>query len=140
MNDRMTASAKNAGLEFHLEKAIPTNSFDAHRLLQLARKLGHADQAEETLFSAYLTEGKDIADPDTLKELAAQIGLPPQDVQQLFETDAFTTEVRADEEAAYQIAVQGVPFFLINGKYTVSGAQPSEYFLEALNQVWNNLQ
>ena len=136
MNERMTASARSAGLEFQLDKAIPTNSFDAHRLLQLSRKHGKQDRAEEILFSAYLTEGKDIADPNTLKDLAALIGLPEKEVQQIFETDAFTSEVRDDEEAAYQLSIQGVPFFLIDEKFAVSGAQPSEHFLEVLNQVW----
>ena len=136
MNDRMTASARSAGLEFHLEKAIPTNSFDAHRLLQLARKHGLEDHAEEILFAAYLTEGKDIADPKTLKELAARMGLPPNEVQQIFETDIFAAEVRADEEAAYQISIQGVPFFLMEEKFALSGAQPSDSFLEALREVW----
>lgn len=136
MNARMTASARDAGLVFHLDKAIPTNSFDAHRLLQLSRKHEKGDRAEEILFSAYLCEGKDIADPKTLKELAAKIELPEAEVQKLFDTDAFSAEVRANEEAAYQIGVQGVPFFLFDEKYAVSGAQPSEHFLQVLTQAW----
>jgi predicted DsbA family dithiol-disulfide isomerase len=136
MNQQMTENAKRAGLEFHLDQAIPTNSFDAHRLIQLAKEQGFADRAEETLFAAYLTQGLDIADHATLLRLAVEIGLDPAEVQQMLSTDQFSQNVREDEEQAYEIGIQGVPFFLFEEKYTISGAQPSENFLQALQQIW----
>jgi predicted DsbA family dithiol-disulfide isomerase len=136
MNNQVTAMAREVGLSYQLDQAVPANTFSAHRLTHLAQKHGLQDQAEERLFSAYFTEGKNIQDTETLVQLAQEIGLPETEIRQMLAGDAFTQEVRRDIYEARQIGVRGVPFFVLNEKYGISGAQPTEVFLQALNQVW----
>ena len=92
--------------------------------------------AEERLFKAYFTEGRHLADPGTLKELGSDIGLPAAEVEALFKSDAFTREVRTDEQEANELGVTGVPFFLLDRRLAVSGAQSAATFLGALQQAW----
>jgi predicted DsbA family dithiol-disulfide isomerase len=136
MLDNMTQNAKAAGLDFHFEKAILANSFNAHRLLHLAKKYNLANDLEELLFKAYLTEGKDINDLDTLSKLGIEVGLDVESVAQVLNSDAYGTEVQKDQEEANAIGVQGVPFFVLDNKYAISGAQPASAFLETLEKVW----
>jgi predicted DsbA family dithiol-disulfide isomerase len=136
MLDNMTQNAKAAGLDFHFEKAILANSFNAHRLLHLAKKYNLANDLEELLFKAYLTEGKDINNLDTLSKLGIEVGLDVESVAQVLNSDAYGTEVQKDQEEANAIGVQGVPFFVLDNKYAISGAQPASAFLETLEKVW----
>ena len=136
MLDNMTQNAKTAGLDFHFEKAVLANSFDAHRLLHLAKKHSLSDELEELLFKAYLTEGKNINDKGTLKELGISVGLNPESIDEVLSSDAFSDDVKKDISTAQEIGVQGVPFFVFDNKYAVSGAQPATAFLETLEKVW----
>jgi predicted DsbA family dithiol-disulfide isomerase len=136
MNDQVTAMAREVGLAYNLDQAVPANTFSAHRLTHLAKKHGLQQEAEERLFSAYFIEGKNIQDTDTLVQLGLETGLPEAELRQVLASDAFAEAVRQDLYEARQIGVRGVPFFVLNQKYAVSGAQPSEVFLQALNQVW----
>ncbi|SHM01027.1 DsbA family oxidoreductase [Flavobacterium xinjiangense] len=136
MLDNMTQNAKAAGLDFHFEKAVLANSFNAHRLLHLAKKYNLANDLEELLFKAYLTEGKDINNLDTLSKLGIEVGLDVESVAQVLNSDAYGTEVQKDQEEANAIGVQGVPFFVLDNKYAISGAQPASAFLETLEKVW----
>jgi predicted DsbA family dithiol-disulfide isomerase len=136
MNDQVTAMAREVGLVYNLDQAVPANTFSAHRLIHLAKNHGLQDQAEESLFRAYFTEGKNIQDTDTLVQLGQEIGLAEAEIRQVLAGDAFADEVQRDLYEARQIGVRGVPFFVLNQKYAVSGAQPSAVFLQALNQVW----
>jgi predicted DsbA family dithiol-disulfide isomerase len=136
MNDYVTGLAEQVGLEYHFDKAVVANSFDAHRFSHLAKKHGLQDAAEESLFKAYFTEGKDTSDKATLVQLGADIGLEATAVKQTLESNAYADEVRQDIYEAQQVGVTGVPFFVIGGKYAISGAQESETFLRALNQLW----
>jgi predicted DsbA family dithiol-disulfide isomerase len=136
MNNQVTVMAQEVGLAYNLDQAVPANTFSAHRLTHLAKEHGLQDQAEERLFSAYFIEGKNIQDPETLVQLGQQIGLPETQIRQMLASDAFTDQVRRDIYEAQQIGVRGVPFFVLNQKYGISGAQPTEVFLRALNQVW----
>ena len=136
MLDNMTQNAKTAGLDFHFEKAVLANSFDAHRLLHLAKKHSLSDELEELLFKAYLTEGKNINDKGTLKELGISVGLNPQSIDEVLRSDAFSDDVKKDISTAQEIGVQGVPFFVFDNKYAVSGAQPATTFLDTLEKVW----
>ena len=136
MLDNMTQNAKAAGLDFHFEKAVLANSFNAHRLLHLAKKYNLANDLEELLFKAYLTEGKDINNLDTLSKLGIEVGLDEESVAQVLNSDAYGTEVQKDQEEANAIGVQGVPFFVLDNKYAISGAQPASAFLETLEKVW----
>lgn len=137
-NQHVAGMAKQAGLEFNLEKAIPANTLKAHRLIHLASKFNLQDKAEEALFSAYFTEGKNVGDDATLISLGKEIGIPENEITQLFAGDTYTNEVEKDIYEAQQIGVRGVPFFVVDRKYAVSGAQPSEVFLQTLEKAWED--
>ena len=136
MNSELKERGTSVGLVFNLEKALPANTFDAHRIIHLAALNGLQNEAEERLFKAYFTEGKNIEDKATLETLAAEIGLPASDVVNLLNGDQFTDEVKKDIHDSKSLGIKGVPFFLIDEKFSVSGAQESNYFLRALTKAW----
>jgi predicted DsbA family dithiol-disulfide isomerase len=103
----------------------------------MALKTGLQDEAEERLFRAYFTEGENIQDRLTLIRLGEEIGLQREQLIKLLESDLYLDEVKRDFHEARQIGVRGVPFFLIDEKYTVAGAQDSSYFLKALTKAWS---
>jgi predicted DsbA family dithiol-disulfide isomerase len=140
MHQQMTVMAKELGLEYNFDKAVIANSFDAHRFSHLAKVNGLQDKAEEALFKAYFTQGKNIADHDTLIQLGTQIGLDAGLVKQTLNSNQYAEEVKRDIYEANQIGVRGVPYFVLGDKYAVSGAQQSETFLGALTQTWNETQ
>lgn len=137
---QLTEKAKEVGLEYHFDIAIPANSFDAHRLSHLAAKHHLQDEAEERLFAAYFTEGKNIDDEETLIQLGVEVGLPEDEIREMLQSDLYADEVQNDKEAARQVGVQGVPFFVFNNKYAVSGAQPGEVFLETLQKAYKEFK
>jgi predicted DsbA family dithiol-disulfide isomerase len=128
--------AEAVGLDFQFDTIVLTNTFDAHRLMVYAAKHGKSLEMSERLFRAYFTESKHIGEHKTLIELAAEVGLDPTDVARMLESDEFEKDVRADEQEAMMMDVRGVPYYVFNRKYAVSGAQPSEVFLNALEKVW----
>jgi len=136
MMDSMTENAKNSGLDFHFEKAVMANSFNAHRLLHLAKKHNLSNELEELLFKAYLTDGKNVNDLPTLTELGLQVGLEINEIEAVLNSDAYAKEVKEDILEAQSIGVQGVPFFVLDNKYAVSGAQHVETFVKTLEKVW----
>lgn len=136
MTQHVTNMAKEVGLNYDFDKAVVANSFDAHRLSHLAKKYGVQDSLEEALFKAYFTEGKNTADHDVLTELAISIGLNADEVKQVLASNTYAEDVNRDIYESQQVGVRGVPFFVLGGKYAVSGAQPSETFLGALNQAY----
>lgn len=136
MVDNMTQNAKTAGLDFHFEKAVMANSHNAHRLLHLAKKHHLANELEEAFFKAYLTDGKDLNNLNTLSELGIQVGLDADAIAQVLNSDLYSQEVKQDILQANNIGVQGVPFFVFDNKYAVSGAQPATTFLQTLEKVW----
>jgi len=140
MLDNMTQNAKSAGLDFHFEKAILANSHNAHRLLHLAKKQHLANELEELLFKAYLTEGKDLNNLNTLSEIGIAVGLEAEVVAQVLHSDEYSKEVKQDIQEANTIGVQGVPFFVFDNKYAISGAQPATAFLQTLEKVWEEGQ
>ncbi len=135
MHARVTQTAKNAGLAYNLDKAIIANSFDAHRVIQLAKEKGLGDQAEERLFYAHFTEGKDFGDSAVLTALGNDIGLTAADVVHALTDDEYAIRVDNDIQEARAIGVNGVPFFVFDRKYAVSGAQPPHVFLQTLQKV-----
>lgn len=135
-SQNVTERAAALGLTYNLDKAIPTNSLDAHRLIHFAAQYGLQDQAKERLLKAYFTEGKHIGKHETLEQLGVEIGLDGAKVRQMLASDTFKREVREDEAEGQKLGIRGVPFFVLNRKYGISGAQPSEVLLQALNQVW----
>lgn len=129
-------AAKEVNLNLDFEKAVIANSFRAHRLIQLAKTKGLGNDAEEHLFSAHFTEGKNIDDQDVLIGIGKSIGLKEEAIIEMFESDAYEAAVRQDEMEARSLGISGVPFFIFNGKYAVSGAQSPDVFLQALQQSW----
>ena len=129
---QMTELAAQEGLEYHFELARGGNSFDAHRLTHLAATQGLQDEAMERIMRGYFTEGVAIGDREALIELAAEIGL---DARETLEGDEYADAVREDEELARRIGIQGVPFFVLDRRYGVSGAQPAELLVEALEKA-----
>lgn len=140
MHEQVAQTARQAGLRFNFEKSVIANSFNAHRLIQLAKVHQLGDAAEERLFKAYFTEGMNIADHNTLIQLGTEIGLEHTAIRQMLETDAFSAEVKKDEAIAQSIGIRGVPFFVFNEQYSISGAQPTETFIQALKQSWNEYE
>jgi len=134
MHENVTEIAKRAGLTYNFDKAIVANSFNAHKMIQLAKTKGLGDEAEERLFYAYFTEGKDFGNTKTLVQLGTEIGLSEADIRMALNSEEYTAKVKADIEEARYLGVTGVPFFVFNRSYAVSGAQPSEAFLQTLNK------
>ena len=134
MHERIIQTAKAARLTYHLDKAIVANSYDAHKMIQLAKTKGLGDAAEERLFLAYFTEGADMGDPEQLLKLGKEIGLTEADILGALESDEYAYLVKQDIQEAQSIGVTGVPFFVFNRKYAVSGAQPPQIFLQTLEQ------
>ena len=135
-NERVAMSGESVGIEFHIEKAQVTNSFNAHRLCHLASKHGLQAQAFEALHRAYFSEGIHIGRIDQLIEIGTAIGLDKNEVESMFNRDYLSDAVRDDETLAADLQITGVPFFIIDGKYAISGAQGEENFLSFLDQVW----
>lgn len=140
MLQNVTQMAREAGLDYHFDRSVMVNSLKAHRLIQFAktRKLG--DEAEERLFHAFFTEGKSIADIDTLTQLGVEIGLDATELQVAFTDELYAYQVNQDIQEARQIGVNGVPFFVFNRKYAISGAQPPQAFLETLRKSFDEWQ
>lgn len=136
LNDQMVERAAQSGLQYDLDAASPTNSLDAHRLTHLAAHHDKGDQAEERLLAAHFTEGQHLGRHETLKKLAAEIGLDAAEVETMLTGDAYTDEVQADQQLAREFGITGVPFFVIDRKYGISGAQPVDVFSQALTQAW----
>jgi predicted DsbA family dithiol-disulfide isomerase len=136
MNQSVVEIARHVGLQYNMDKAVVANSFDAHRVVQLAKTKGKGDAMEERLFKGYFTEGLNIADHQTLVKIGNEIGLDSSEISEVLNTTAFVDEVNGDVKEAQELGVRGVPFFVIDRKYGVSGAQESETFLNALNKAW----
>lgn len=136
MITRMTDVARDDGLDFRFDRIRPGNTFDAHRLLHLAGERGTQDALKERLLLGHMTEGVPIGDPETLLRLASEAGLDPDEARATLASDAFAAEVRADEDEAAALGIHGVPFFVLGGKYAVSGAQPTALLLGALEKAW----
>ena len=135
MIDQMTASAAADGLDFNFDIIQAGNSFDAHRLLHLAARHGLQDALKQRLFRAYLSEGALISDHETLQRLAVEVGLDAGDVSGVLAGDAHAADVRADEAQAAEYGIRGVPFFVIDKQYGLSGAQPPEVILQVLRKA-----
>lgn len=135
MHEYVEEMAARAGLKYRFDIALVANPLNAHRMIQLAKTKGLGDAAEERFFSAYFTEGKDLGNQTTLMELGIELGLEENEVAAVLSSEAYLEEVQRDLYDAQLMGIRGVPFFLINGKVAISGAQPIPDFLKALNSV-----
>jgi len=139
LNDYVTNMAAQSGLTYNFDKAIPANCFNAHRLIHFAKQHGKQDAAEEALFKAYFTDGRNIDDATTLLKIADELGLDSGAFGLAMSDNEYTQAVLNDIEEAQQLGVRGVPFFVFNRKYAVSGAQDATVFLETLETAYNEL-
>ena len=135
MNDGMTAAAAEVGLQYDFDNGIINNTINAHRLLHWAKAAGLQNELKERIFKAYYTEGIDTADIAELVRLAKETGLDPVQARKVLEENLYVKEVLQDQQEAAELGVQGVPFYVFNRKYAVSGAQPSEVFAQVLNKA-----
>ena len=135
MTDNVSVQAKSVGLNYDFENMKTANTFNAHRLAKLAEKEGRIAEVAENLLHAYFIEGEQIGDEKVLAQIATDAGISLERVQAMLESDEFSADVKADIAEARQVGVQGVPFFVINRKYAISGAQPTDTFADALRKV-----
>ncbi len=137
MDTRMEHLADIEGLEYHLTDAgLTGNTLDAHQLLQLGKARGLQDAVIERLYRAYFTEQRSVFDRDSLVALAGEAGLDEAETRDVLERDVYAGAVADDVREARALGVSGVPFFVLGGRYGVSGAQATEVFAEALTQAW----
>jgi predicted DsbA family dithiol-disulfide isomerase len=137
MDARMEATAAEDGLEYHLSpEGLTGNTFDAHRLVHLARDRGRQDEVVERLFRAYFTEQRSLFDHQALTALAVEAGLDAGEVEEVLSGDRYADAVRRDLQEAQALGATGVPFFVIDQRYGVSGAQPVQVFIGALSRAW----
>lgn len=136
MNESIVQRAREVGLDYNFDNIKQTNTANAHRLMKYAETQGKADAYTERVLKAHFVESQFIGSRDTLVRLAAEVGLDEEEARDVLESEKFLTEVRVDEAETAQLGIQGVPFFVINRKYAISGAQPEEVFTNALSQIW----
>ena len=135
MFSNMEAMALESGLKIDSNSTVLANSFRAHLLIQLALQKGVANEVEEALFKAHFSEAKNIDNEETLVEIGTSVGMAEQEVRSALTSEELSYAVKQDEMQAQQIGVRGVPFFVFENKYGVSGAQSSDTFLEVLEKV-----
>lgn len=136
MNRHVSDMAADVGLKFNFDKAVVANSFHAHRLVHFAKEHGKDNEMEEALFKAYFTDGKNIDDPKVLFELGSELGLDKESLEETLESDKYSNSVKQDILAAKNMGIQGVPFFLFDRKYAISGARDTGVFTQALEKAW----
>lgn len=134
-NVRVAQSGSQVGIKFNIDKARVGNSFDAHRLIHLATAYNKGSEMLEALHKAYFTDGVKISDIDELVKIAQDLGFESNLVREMLQGDDFKQDVRRDEQMAQKAGVTGVPFFLIDSKFAISGAQGPDNFLSALEQI-----
>jgi predicted DsbA family dithiol-disulfide isomerase len=136
-SERLRGIARAEGLDFDFDRIRSGNMFDAHRLIHLGRERGLQDAVKERFLKAYFEEGALLSDPGTLSRLAVEAGLNEGELADVLASEQFAEEVRADEAQARELGISGVPCFVLDGRYAVSGAQPAPVLLSALHQAWN---
>jgi predicted DsbA family dithiol-disulfide isomerase len=138
MVDDITAHAAGEGLEFRLDISRSGNTFNAHRLLHLAKDRGVQDPLKERLDRAYFTEGEPVDDAGVLTRLAVEVGLDEAEVAEVLSSARYAEAVNADIAEARALGINGVPFFVVDRRYGISGAQPAELITQALTQAWGD--
>ena len=136
MNNQLAELGKSVGIDFQQQNSKVVNTGDAHRLIHFAQANGKGSEIEEQLFEAYFTEGKNVADHEVLATIGEKIGLNKTEILEMLNSDAYVFDVASDILDARNIGVSGVPFFVIDRKYSISGAQPVDYFVSALTQAF----
>ncbi|WP_345951683.1 DsbA family oxidoreductase [Mucilaginibacter sp. PAMB04274] len=140
LSNQVTEMAEQAGLQYNFDRAVVANSFNAHRLSHLAKKHGLGDALEERLFKAYFTDGLNIDDKEALVNISTEIGLKAEEVTAVVDSNVYADEVYQDIHEAETLNIRGVPFFVINNRYAVSGAQATEVFLNTMKTAYSEWQ
>ena len=140
MNDHVSTIAASVGLDFRLDIARPANTFRAHRLIHHAADHGLANELTERLMRGYFCEGVRVGEREDLLRLAVEVGLDAAGAADVLDSDAYADDVRADFDLARQFGATGVPFFVFDRKYGISGAQESALFTEVLTTAWADAQ
>jgi predicted DsbA family dithiol-disulfide isomerase len=134
----LTAQGTAAGLDYRFEDSIMVNTLDAHRIIHLAKAAGREHDMVMRLFKAEFTEGLNLADLEVLADLAAELGLDREKAVEALRNGAFEGDIRADIAQAQAYGITGVPFFVFDNKYGISGAQPIEAFRQVLDKAWQD--
>ena len=137
MQSNVCAVADGEGLCYNLDNTLSGNTFDAHRVLLYAATIGKQDQLLEAMYSSYFEKSLPLFSHQDICAVAESVGISPVDVMNILESDQFTNEVLADRDLASQLGATGVPFFVVDMKYGISGAQPLEAFVETIKAAWN---
>lgn len=137
--DHLVSVGKGDGLTLDFERIRPGNTFDAHRLVHYAREVGKQDAVKERFLRGYLSEGEAIGEREVVARLAVDAGLDADRVSAILASDEFSRDVRTDEAEAQRLGIHGVPFFVVGGRYALSGAQPAELIARALAQAWSEV-
>jgi len=137
VHERLAEAGSSEGLEFNFDRVVPTDTFDALRLSHLAKTKGMQKQFMEAVFKSYFTDALDISDPLTLLQLADSVGIDAQEAEQVLQSDAYAEDVQKDYQTGSDIGVKGVPFFVINNRYAISGAHAPHVFVEILEKARN---
>ncbi|MEY8561104.1 DsbA family oxidoreductase [Jeotgalicoccus halotolerans] len=140
MFSQVIETGEKAGVEINYDIAKLTNTFDAHRVFQYAKEQGKGTDFFKALYDAHFTNGEVLNDEETLVRLSESVGLDGDTVRGIINSDQYKQDVNVDISQASQLGVQGVPFFLVNDKYSISGAQPVELFEEALEKIYHEGQ
>ncbi|PWS27921.1 disulfide bond formation protein DsbA [Pedobacter yonginense] len=143
MTKQVVEMASNAGLTIDLDHNIPANTFNAHRLIHLASKHNLQDLAEEKLFEAHFVQSRNLGENSVLIDVAVEMGLDKTEAEQVLNSDQFAEAVRYDLYESQNLGIRGVPYFVLDRKYGISGAQPVQAFTEALTQSfteWKSAQ
>lgn len=135
MIDRVVNMAKDVGLEFNYENMIQTNTLDAHRLVHYGNESGKDNRVMERLFKAHFIDGLDIGDIDVLADIGQEVGLDRKETLSVLSSDRYTSNVEDDRRSSQQLGISSVPFFVIDNKVAVPGAQPPETFIQVLKEA-----
>lgn len=137
MGNHAAQMGASAGLQLNFDQAVVANSFNAHRLIHFAKAQGLQQEMKTRLFKAYFSEGKNIDDNETLIGLATEIGLDSEEAKSVLESDKYAEAVKLDVKESQQLGISGVPFFVFDRKYAISGAQPAAAFLETIEKSFS---
>lgn len=133
-------NAKTVGLEYNYDIIQMTNTYDAHRVAKYASTVGLEQEVTDRFMKAYFTDGENLADYDTLIKLSGEVGLNEEEIKRVLEGNKYEDTVKQEMLEGRQVGVRGVPFFVLNRKYGVSGAQAQEYFEQVLQKLWEEEQ
>ncbi|WP_177764973.1 DsbA family protein [Flavobacterium sp. I3-2] len=140
MQERLNEMGKAAGIDFSVANPIAANTLKAHKILHLAKQFGKQNEMEELLFKAHFEKGLNVAGTNVLLDLGKQVEIDADSIHKALNDETIAYEVQQDILEARSIGVSGVPFFVLNNKYAVSGAQPAEVFTDAMQQAFSEIQ